>query len=192
MKKRFFIFLIFLAYSKLGFGQSVLKGRVKNSNGKAKGVNVRLIDEDQNVLICKTDFDGNYHFNLKKPGSYQLEVSAPGHKSMVIQRDIGGGEDKQVFWQEIDLIPEDKMVLRIPDFYFFPEEANLTTNGKLELNKLGGVLKALNHVAIEVYADPDKNRNQKILARKKAETVKKYFMAIGVQKERIKVKDKSS
>ena len=69
-------FLCILSIS--GYSQTVLQGKVSDSDGGVIGAAVLLFQNDVQVKAIPTDFDGNYIFTNIDPGSYDIQVSSLG------------------------------------------------------------------------------------------------------------------
>ena len=79
-------FLVLVLFTVSGYAQSggsTVRGTVKDPNGNVvSGASVTLTDEERNFTRTQpTNEDGAYVFTAVPPGTYKLDVSAPGFKT---------------------------------------------------------------------------------------------------------------
>src|SRR5215212_7330520 len=79
----FVVLILFAATAFAQAGGTSIRGTVKDPQGNViKGANVTITDPDRNFTRSQaTNEDGAYFFSAIPPGTYKLEVTAPGFKT---------------------------------------------------------------------------------------------------------------
>ena len=79
--KNYIFTFLFCIISMFSFSQTIIQGTVSDSSSTIIGATVLLFKDSVQVQAIPTDFDGNYIFYLKNPGTYTIEANSLGFAS---------------------------------------------------------------------------------------------------------------
>ena len=78
-------FLLFCLFTISSYSQTVLQGKVTDNDGAVIGAAIQLFQDNKQIKVVSSDFDGNYHFIMETSGNYTLLASSIGNIPIRIQ-----------------------------------------------------------------------------------------------------------
>lgn len=174
-----------------------LQGTVRNLETKEPLVaaTVELIGTDGTKAVKETGADGTFEFAMDgeksyiNPNtSYSIMVSKPGFLNARGKETTVGLTESRRFDHTYDLQPITKKAIKLPEILYEFDKTTLTPQAKDSLEVLYKILVDNPNIVIELRANTDSrgsdNYNLK-LSQGRAESVVKYLISRGIEKERM-------
>lgn len=187
------------AFKRLSYVRLTVKGKVEENDGQTKGsarkvtvnIYVNNPNEKEPVFIKSvlSDEAGNYAVDVEQGMDYKLVISKEGYlntESELSTRSYTKSQSIEMK-HEIKPMPKDAIVLK--NIYYDTDKSDLNPVAKANIDTLLYVLLVKNpEIKIEISSHTDYRGSDKYnqtLSQKRAESVVKYLIAKGIDKERL-------
>ena len=77
--------LLFCLFSITSYGQTVIQGKITDEDGVVVGAAIQLFQDNNQIKIVSSDFDGDYLFIVETAGKHALHISSIGNSAMHIK-----------------------------------------------------------------------------------------------------------
>lgn len=154
-----------------------------------EGANIELFGSDGSSIPFKTDKTGNYKFDLKPETSYRLSATMSNYLNKYIEVSTVGLEVSKDFIGDFDFALRSTLrAIELPEVYYDLAKWDLRPESKKALDGLVQTLKENPTIVIEIGSHTDARpipMTNDTLSQRRAESVVKYLIQSGIEKERL-------
>jgi len=153
-----------------------------------------MIDLASNTILAKTTTGNNgyYKFKVSADRNYGIIADKPGYLSASENIDIRPATLADTMYRNIFLTAiQAGAMIRMNCIFFEFAKANLLEASKNELNRIADFLSLHKSITIEIHGHTDSigtGTNNMILANKRADAVRNYFIKQGIALQRLSIK----
>jgi len=166
----------------------ILDGKVVDEKGNVvPDARVRMVSNNGTNARVQAKKDGTYRFKLDKDAEYVLMASARGYLNQKNELSTQGLTDNKTFTIDFQLSAISKPIEMENIFYEFGKW-DLTPASETGLQALVKLLNDNPNITIELSAHTDyvgNNEANKILSKKRAQSVVNYLIAAGIPADRL-------
>ncbi|MBM78355.1 MAG: hypothetical protein CL846_07720 [Crocinitomicaceae bacterium] len=176
---------------------ATISGTIKDNNGKPIQVTLEWedLESGKNMGVCKSDpRDGTYFIALPEGHLYGYYVSEEGYFPSDNNIDLRTKSytnkvDEEIIVYTLEELKEGNVGTRVNNIFFDYNKYKLKSESYTQLNKIVKILNDNTDLKAEISGHTDSDGDNKYnleLSEKRAESVMKYLIQNGIQKNRIK------
>ena len=163
-----------------------------DTKGNIEGASIELFGSDGTSIPFKTDKTGTYKFDLKPEVTYRLSATMNNYLNKYIEVSTVGLEVSKDFIGDFDFALRSTLrAIELPEVYYDLAKWDLRADSKKALDGLVQTLKENPTIVIELGSHTDSRpipMTNDTLSQRRAESVVKYLIQAGIEKERLLAK----
>lgn len=184
------ILLVSVFYANAQADEILAEGKVSDSRtGRGIKANIRYSSIPTGGIFGRFN-DSTFSFAIFGTAKYQITAEAQGYNPRTVIVDPKDIDVNKKVMRDISLTPSGQ-TMRLQHLIFPQGKATIDPKSFAELDEVGQMMKENNKIVIQLEGHTDNQGSSKAnlaLSEDRVEAVKKYLVAKGIAKDRIKTK----